>query len=110
MPRLFEFRFQVMKYGGSKEFLDRDVQTIEDFLDRRNCRALVPSIDNVIHGGLGYAALAAQFVDGNTPFIAQFKYPNSHRVTNRHVNHPLPANDLSYQFINFPLKRLTHLS
>ena len=61
--RSFHFRFYVFEKVVVEEIDDRDPQTVAQFLDRRNGRAVVASADYVVHGGLRDAADRAQLVD-----------------------------------------------
>ena len=59
----FHFRLYVFEQIIVEEIDDRDPQTVAQFLDRRNGRAVVASADYVVHGRLRDAANRAQFVN-----------------------------------------------
>lgn len=61
---LFNFLFQIPEQFRIEEVLNRDSQTIAEFLDCRNCCAAVPTADDVVDGGLGHTAHATELVDG----------------------------------------------
>ena len=70
-PGLFDFLLQSCKQRGAKEFLNRNTQSVAKFLDRRNGSAIIPSADNIVHGGLRNTADAAELVNGDVSFLAQ---------------------------------------
>lgn len=69
---LLNFLFQIPEQLRIEEVLDRDSQTIAEFLDCRNCCAAVPTADDVVYCGLGHTAHATKLVDGNIALAAQF--------------------------------------
>ena len=70
---LLNFLFQIPEQLRIEEVLDRDSQTIAEFLDCRNCCAAVPTADDVVYCGLGHTAHATKLVDGNIALAAQFQ-------------------------------------
>jgi hypothetical protein len=82
-----DFLLQSPEQFRLEELLDGDVQPIADFLDGGYRGAVVPPADDVVEGGLGNATHAAQFVDGDVPFLAQLQYALSHSFTDGHGHH-----------------------
>lgn len=54
-----------------KKLLDADTQAVAEFFDRGDRRAVVPSADDVVDGGLGHAAHGAEFVDRQFTLLTQ---------------------------------------
>jgi len=50
---------QLPKQFRMKKLLNADTQTVAEFLDRGDRRAVVPAADDVVDGGLGHAAHGA---------------------------------------------------
>lgn len=70
-----------------EEVLYGNPQTIAKFLDRGNRGATISSADDVVDGGLGHTAHAAEFIDGNVTLPAQFQYSFLDRFTDVHGAH-----------------------
>lgn len=70
-----------------KEFLNGDTETVAQLLNGGNGGAAVPTADDVIDGGLGYAAHVAQLVDGQIPLPAQIQNAQPHCFTDVHRYH-----------------------
>lgn len=70
---LLNFLFQIPEQFRIKEVLNRDSQTIAEFLNCRNCCAAVPTADDVVYCGLGHAAHATELTDGNIALTAQLQ-------------------------------------
>ena len=84
---LLNFLFQIPEQFRIEEILNRDSQTIAEFLDCRNCRAAVPTADDVVDCGLGHTAHATELVDGNIALAAQFQDALFNSFTDVHGYH-----------------------
>ena len=73
-----------------EEFLNGDPQTVAQLLDRRNCGAVVPSADDIVHRGLRNAAHVAELIDCYVAFPAQFQDALFHRFADVHGYHLFP--------------------
>ena len=84
---LLNFLFQIPEQFRIEEILNRDSQTIAEFLDCRNCCATVPTTNDVVYCGLGHAAHAAELVDGNIALAAQLQDALLNSFTDVHGYH-----------------------
>jgi hypothetical protein len=82
-----DFLFQPSKQFRLEELLDGDVQPIADFLDGGYRGAVVPPADDVVEGGLGDTAHAAQLIDGDVTLLAQFQYALFDSFADGHGHH-----------------------
>ena len=106
MRVLLDLLLQIPKQLGIEEVFNGDSQTIAEFLDRRDGGAAVASADDIVHCGLGHAAHAAEFIDGNVTLIAEFQDAFLDGLADVHGHHLISNADDS----QFLLKRLTLLS
>ena len=97
--------FQIPKQLGIEEVLDGDSQTIAELLDRGNSGAAVASADDIVHCGLGHAAHAAEFIDGNVTLITEFQDAFLDGLADVHGDHIVSTDDDTH----FLLKRSTLL-
>ena len=84
---LLNFLFQIPEQFRIEKILNRDSQTIAEFLDCRNCCAAVPTADDVVYCGLGHTAHATELVDGNIVLAAQLQNALLNSFTDVHGYH-----------------------
>ena len=84
---LLNFLFQIPEQFRIEKVLDRDSQTIAEFLDCRNCCAAVSPADDVVYCGLGHTAHATELVDGNIALAAQLQDALLNSFTDVHGYH-----------------------
>lgn len=81
------FLFQIPEQFKIEKVLNRDSQTIAEFLDCRNCRTAVSTADDVICCGLGHTAHDTELVDENIALVSQFQDALLNSFNNVHGYH-----------------------
>lgn len=70
-----------------KKLLDADTQTVAEFFDRGDRRAVISAADDVVDGGLGHTAQVAELVDAEFLFFAEIQNAQPYRFPDVHGYH-----------------------
>ena len=102
----FELLLELLEQVGIEKLCDRDPQAVTELLDRGHRRAVVASADDIVHGGLGDAALDAEGIDGNIAGPAELNDPLPHRLSDSNGASPLSPRSAKKEY-TIPLAKLT---